>query len=184
MLDNIKAGEIPNGQSTANIDGLFIEVVDGRSYYVPEFITVFNDPEFNNLSNGQGEKMSGSFKLDPNTGNAIESTARIKPSAVLGNRCIVGANTIIEEYVWIGSNVFIGDRVRIALRCEIDDNAIVGRKSTLSSNCSIGPHALVGSRCEFGVWASVPEMAFVEARTILRPHTRFHGKTRRYRPYP
>lgn len=67
----------------------------------------------------------------------IADTARIHPTAVIGNHCI------IEHNVVIGPHVIIGDECRIAAGSVIHNGVMMGNRCSIGSHVSIG-FAVIG----------------------------------------
>jgi len=101
----VSQGEIPQGQIPVENDDFFVERVGERAFYVPKLIEVYHPY-------GR-KKMRGPFHLIPGTGAVIAESARVDPSAYIGDMTIIGAQTEIAENVWIEDGVLIGERVKI-----------------------------------------------------------------------
>ena len=61
----------------------------------------------------------------------IASSARIHPTAIIGQNCSIGDNVVIGENVRIGDN------------CMIEAGAVVGRGCQIGNNCRIGVNASI-----------------------------------------
>jgi len=148
-------GEIPSGHVPEETDDFFVEVDEntGRYFNVPKIIKVHNPMT--------GDKMDGTFRLDPTNGSAIEISTYVHPTTEIGFSVIIGADGRImssnEQPTVIGNDVFIEDRVYIKPGVNIGDNATIRRKAELEYNVTIGENATVGSR------------AIVRNRAIIEP---------------
>ena len=70
----------------------------------------------------------------------IDASAKIAPSAKIGENCHIGANAVIEDNVKIGDN------------CIIEPNAVIHHDCKIGNNCKIGSNAsiaysVIGNNC-------------------------------------
>jgi UDP-3-O-[3-hydroxymyristoyl] glucosamine N-acyltransferase len=133
-------GEISPEQCMAEMPDGFIDrdEASGRVFYVPDHILVHDK---------NGDRVEGSFRLDPETGTAIEESAYVIPAARLGNRVIVYAKAKILN-ARIEDDVILEDKVMVHSGVTVSRGGVVGRRSTHHDNVFVGPDANVGSRCE------------------------------------
>jgi sugar O-acyltransferase (sialic acid O-acetyltransferase NeuD family) len=121
------------------------------------FFCAMGDPEWRKhyveiISNRGGEFIT-----------VINPTARINPTAMIGDGSYVGAYSIISDNVTIGRHtilqcfndighdVVIGDYVSVESYVFLGGGAKVGDKSTMHTKSSVIPHKRVGDNCVVGI---------------------------------
>lgn len=76
-------------------------------------------------------------------------TARIEPSATMGEGSIVWHFSVILQDVRIGKNVSIGSRCEIGRGSYVGDNTRIGSGTFLPPNSIIGPNVFIGPNVTF-----------------------------------
>jgi sugar O-acyltransferase (sialic acid O-acetyltransferase NeuD family) len=91
----------------------------------------------------------------------IDPTARISPSARLGEGVIIYPNTYISSCADIGDNVLIG------IGSGIGHDSIIGHSTVVSTLVSISGNCVIGSGCYIGTESCIKEDTHIGANTII-----------------
>ena len=83
----------------------------------------------------------------------IASTAKIHPSAIIGQNCTIGEYAVIGENVKIGENCIIEAGVVIARGCVIGSNTRIGANASVS-------YAIIGDNCYIYTGARIGQDGF------------------------
>ncbi len=83
----------------------------------------------------------------------IASTAKIHPSAIIGQNCTIGEGVVIGENVKIGENCIIEPGVVIARGCVVGANTRIGANATIS-------YAIIGENCYIYTGARIGQDGF------------------------
>jgi UDP-3-O-[3-hydroxymyristoyl] glucosamine N-acyltransferase len=131
----------------------------------------------------------------------LHPSAIISPKSLLGNRVVVGANTIIEDYCSIGNDVEIGPNVVIGAEglltirqpdghlllvshaggveigdgCQILAGAIIA-KSLFRGFTHIGRYSQIGIMTNIGHGAKIGEACVVSGNTVIAGRTRLGNR--------
>ena len=93
----------------------------------------------------------------------VHPSARVSPTASLGEGCIVSAGAVIAAQVRFGRNVFINRGV------------LVGHHTVIGDLCTLGPGANIAGSCEidervyFGSGAIVIDHIAIGSRSVIGP---------------
>lgn len=98
-------------------------------------------------------KLNEAFYAEKQPKRDIASTARIHPSAIIG------------ENASIGDNVVIGKKVKIGVNCVIEAGAVIGSGCQIGDNCRIGVNAsvcytIMGNNCYIFTGARIGQDGF------------------------
>jgi UDP-3-O-[3-hydroxymyristoyl] glucosamine N-acyltransferase len=134
-------------------------------------------------------------------GCSIHHSAVVSPKARLGNRVVVGAHSVIEDYcelgddVEIGANVVIGAEGLLTLRqpdgrlvrvshaggvmisegCQILSGAVIA-KSLFRRFTYIGPHSQIGIMTNIGHGAYVGEACVISGNSVIAGRSRLEDR--------
>jgi sugar O-acyltransferase (sialic acid O-acetyltransferase NeuD family) len=94
-------------------------------------------------------------------GSVVDPTARISPSARLGE------GIIVFPYAYISSCAVIGDNVLISLGSGVGHDSVIGDSAVVSTLVSISGNCSIGSGCYIGTTACVKERVSIGENTII-----------------
>jgi len=87
----------------------------------------------------------------PGPATGVAPTARVAPSAVLGNGVAVGEHVIVEADARIGDNtvlhagVFIGPEAAVGCDCRLWNNVVVRERCEIGNRVIIHPNSVIGA---------------------------------------
>lgn len=76
---------------------------------------------------------------------AIDSTAKVHPSARIGAYCVVGSGAQIGANSYLGSHVVIEANASIGENCILHSQVVVGYECNIGNRCEIHFHTSIGS---------------------------------------
>ena len=94
-------------------------------------------------------------------GSVVDRTARLSPSARLGE------GIIVFPYVYISSCAVIGDNVLISLGSGVGHDSVIGDSAVVSTLVSISGNCSIGSGCYIGTTACIKEQVSIGENTII-----------------
>lgn len=130
-------------------------------------------------------------------GCRIHPTATVSPRALIGERVEIGANAVIEDFVhimddvYIGPNTVIGAEGLITLRREGGElltvkhagGVEIGRGAQILAGAVIakslfGSFTRIGNNCQIGILANVGHGVFIGDNCVVSGNTVIAGRTR------
>ena len=136
-------------ESAAQIKATACVTTEELSRFVPQTTTLLiaQNPKMAYLK--LVETFYTEYKMKPD----IASTARIHPSAIIGQGTYVGDYAVIGEGVAIGENCVIEPGVVIARGCKIGNNTRIGASASIS-------YAIIGDNCYIYTGARIGQDGF------------------------
>jgi UDP-3-O-[3-hydroxymyristoyl] glucosamine N-acyltransferase len=103
--------------------------------------------------------------------NIIHPSAVVPSTVKLGHGIMIGANTVIGNYVNISNYCQIREQSYLAHHCEIEQNTILQVQSYVGSCCKIGSNCYVGIKSSIIPNISteiltLPEWSFVKSHSL------------------
>ncbi len=80
---------------------------------------------------------------------------------VLGDGCIIGANSVLYTDTQFGSKVLIGDLASVREGCTIDDGVILGRSVMVLYGCKVGKYSRIQDQVHLVGDMTVEEHVFI-----------------------
>ena len=94
-------------------------------------------------------------------GSVVDRTARLSPSARLGE------GVIVFPYTYISSCAVIGDNVLIIYGSAVGHDSIIGNNAVVSTLVSISGNCSIGAGCYIGTTACIKERVSIGENTII-----------------
>jgi sugar O-acyltransferase (sialic acid O-acetyltransferase NeuD family) len=94
-------------------------------------------------------------------GSVVDPTARISPSARLGE------GIILFPYTYISSCAVIGDNVLVSIGSAIGHDSVIGENAVVSTLVSISGNCSIGSGCYIGTQSCIKEKVSIGENTII-----------------
>jgi len=94
-------------------------------------------------------------------GNVVDPTARVSPSARLGD------GVIVFPYTYVSSCAIIGDNVLLSVGSGVGHDTVIGDHTVVSSLVSVSGNCLLGSGCYIGTKSCIKENVRVGENTII-----------------
>jgi sugar O-acyltransferase (sialic acid O-acetyltransferase NeuD family) len=94
-------------------------------------------------------------------GSVVDRTARLSPSARLGE------GVIVFPYAYISNCARIGDNVLISIGSAVGHDTAIGDNTVISTLVSISGNCTIGSGCYIGTTACIKERVSVGENTII-----------------
>ena len=94
-------------------------------------------------------------------GSVVDRTARLSPSARLGE------GVIVFPFAYISSCARIGDNVLISIGSAVGHDTAIGDNSVISTLVSISGNCTIGSGCYIGTTACIKERVSIGENTII-----------------
>lgn len=108
--------------------------------------------------------------------NSAVTQDNTRPPARIGNRCLVGAGTILYAGCTLGEKVLVADLATIREDVTIGDFTIVGRGVAIENKCSIGRYCKLETNVYLTAYSIVEDRVFI-APGVLTSNDNFMGRT-------
>ncbi len=113
------------------------------------------------------------------TSSVIASSARVAPSATLGEFCVVADGAVVGDGCRIGHHVLIHPGVRIGSNVRIDDHAVIGKQPMKAANSAtthlqefeptrIGDNCIIGTGTVIYTGALIGDKVLVADLSTIR----------------
>ncbi len=132
-----------------------------------------------------GTRIGANVRIDDNTtigkqpmkaaNSAVTSDDR-KPPAVIGERCIIGANVVIYAGCTLGERVLVADQASVREDVTIGKFTIIGRGVAVENKCTVGAYCKLETNVYLTAYSTVEDRVFV-APGVLTSNDNFMGRT-------
>lgn len=115
-------------------------------------------------------------KLPMRAANTAVTKDEQLPPAVIGDRCILGTNTVVYRGCEIGQKVLIADLATVRENVTIGDYTIVGRGVAVENFCRIGKYVKLETNVYITAYSELEDRVFV-APGVVTSNDNYIGRT-------
>lgn len=108
--------------------------------------------------------------------NSAVTKDRQLPGAVVGDRCLIGANAVIYAGCVLGEKVLVADLASVREDVTVGEFTIVGRGVAIENHCSIGAYCKLETNVYVTAYSTLEDRVFV-APGVLTSNDNFMGRT-------
>ncbi|MCL2818256.1 MAG: acetyltransferase [Actinomycetia bacterium] len=94
----------------------------------------------------------------------------------LGDRCSVGAHTVLMAGTTFGDGCVVGDNAGVREKCTIGDDVVIGRSVTVENGTSIGSRTRIQSGAYITAYVTIEEDVFI-APMVVTTNDNLMGRT-------
>jgi sugar O-acyltransferase (sialic acid O-acetyltransferase NeuD family) len=99
--------------------------------------------------------------------NYISSRACVPGDLRIGDNCMIGAHTVIQQGVIIGNNVIIRENCIVGHNGIINDHCFLAGGVVIAGNVSIGRNCFLGANCTLKNGIKVSEACLIGAGAVM-----------------
>src|SRR5690606_24702047 len=108
--------------------------------------------------------------------NSAVTKEQRQPPAVIGARCLIGANSVLYAGCRLGEKVLVADLATIREDVSVGDFTIVGRGVSIENKCSVGRYCKLETNAYITAYSTIEDRVFV-APGVLTSNDNFLGRT-------
>lgn len=99
--------------------------------------------------------------------NSISSKACVPGDVRIGDNCMIGAYTVIQQGVTIGNNVIIRESCIISHNSTINDHCFLAGGVVVAGNVTVGKNCFLGSNCTLKDGIRIAESCLIGAGAVM-----------------
>jgi len=115
-------------------------------------------------------------KLPMKAANSAVTKDSELPPAMIGDDCMIGAQTVIYRGAKLGQKVMVADLASIRENVEVGDFTIVGRGVTIENFCKIGRYVKLETNSYITAYSDLEDRVFV-APCVATSNDNYIGRT-------
>ncbi len=98
------------------------------------------------------------------------------PPAIVGDGCIIGANTVVYAGCELGHHTLVADLASVREGVTVGHHTIIGRGVTVENKCTIGKYCKLESECYITAYSTLEDRVFV-APGVSTSNDNYIGRT-------
>ncbi|NNE69753.1 MAG: N-acetyltransferase [Rhodothermales bacterium] len=132
-----------------------------------------------------GSRIGSAVRIDEHTSvgkqpmrapNSAVTRERELPPAVIGDRCLIGANAVIYTGCTLGEKVLVADLASVREDVSVGAFTIVGRGVAIENHCTVGAYCKLETNVYITAYSTLEDRVFVAPGT-LTSNDNFMGRT-------
>jgi sugar O-acyltransferase (sialic acid O-acetyltransferase NeuD family) len=118
----------------------------------------------------------------------VSSKATTWPGLIIGENCVIGANSVIQPFVEIGNDVFIRDVSLVGHHTVIKDHCFLASGVVVSGNVTVEPYCFLGANSTIRNEITIGRECVIGAGALILEDTQkrevYMGKAANLLPIP
>jgi acetyltransferase-like isoleucine patch superfamily enzyme len=150
-----KGAIIGEGTTIGNSVSIYPDVVLGRDCIVADCAVLGKKPKLSASSTSRADEI---------------------PPLVMGDRCAIGAHSVVMVGSRFGDDCIVGDNAGVRERCVIGDEVVIGRSVTVENDTAIGSRTVIQSGAYITAYMMIESDVFI-APMVVTTNDNYMGRT-------